>query len=104
MKEMTIRDFCGDYALDIPFGDDSTIVLYFNSFQNALNVKRIIEVDESVPNAATVCDMVEVVRCRDCKHSLFIRSCSKYECKKGCGALKYATDFCSYGERKDGDG
>lgn len=45
-------------------------------------------------------DVVEVVRCKDCQYSCFIRSCSKYECRKGCGALKYATDFCSYGERK----
>ena len=45
-------------------------------------------------------DFVEVVRCRDCKYSYFIKSCSKYECRKGCGILKYCNDFCSYGERK----
>ena len=46
-------------------------------------------------------DAVEVVRCKECKHSSFVSSCSKYECKKGCGALKYSNDFCSYGERKE---
>ncbi len=45
-------------------------------------------------------DVVEVVRCKDCKHSYFVKSCSKYECRKGCGTLKYANDFCSYGEKK----
>ena len=45
-------------------------------------------------------DVVEVVRCKECKHSSFIKSCSKYECKKGCGSLKYSNDYCSYGERK----
>ena len=42
-----------------------------------------------------------VVMCSECKHSYFVRSCSKYECKKGCGTLKYANDFCSRGERKE---
>lgn len=46
-------------------------------------------------------DLVEVVRCKDCKHSYFVKSCSKYECRKGCGTLKYSTDFCSYGERSN---
>ena len=45
-------------------------------------------------------DVVEVVRCKDCKHSHFIKSCSKYECQKGFGALKFSNDFCSYGERE----
>lgn len=58
---------------------------------------------ESIDNQPTV-DAVPVVRCKDCKYSLFIKSCSKYECKKGHGSLKYSTDFCSDGERKDGDG
>lgn len=51
--------------------------------------------------AQPTADVVEVVRCKDCKHSYFVSSCSKYECRKGCGTLKYSTDFCSYGERKE---
>ena len=46
-------------------------------------------------------DVVPVVRCKDCKYSSFIKSCSKYECQKGCGALKFSNDYCSYGEGKD---
>lgn len=56
--------------------------------------------NEKCPHFKIAADVVEVVRCKDCQYSCFIRSCSKYECRKGCGALKYATDFCSYGERK----
>ena len=59
-----ISEICGDWALDIMTGEKVTI--YFNSRQNALNVKRILEVDDSIPNAATVCDMQEVVRCKEC--------------------------------------
>lgn len=112
MKEITVRDVCGDYALDIKLCDNSVFTLYFNSRQNALNVKRIMEVDGSVPNVATVCDMVEVVRCEKCEHKV------DYKGRVMCGrrAIKYdggwsglrATDsdhYCSYGEkRKDGSG
>jgi hypothetical protein len=48
-------------------------------------------------------DVVSVVRCKDCEHSFFIKSCSKYECRKGCGALKFSNDYCSYGERRCSD-
>lgn len=61
------REICGDWALDIHLPDE-TVTIYFNSRQNAENVKRIIETDMSVPNVATVCDMVEVVRCEDCNY------------------------------------
>ena len=53
--------------------------------------------------SAPAVDAVEVVRCKDCKHSYFVKSCSKYECKNGCGTLKYTNDFCSYGERRECD-
>ena len=55
-----IREICGDWALDIDGFNGGKITIYFNSRQNALNVKRILEVDDSIPNAATVCDMQEV--------------------------------------------
>ena len=61
-----ISEICGDWALDINNFNGGKITIYFNSRQNALNVKRILEVDGSIPNAATVCDMQEVVRCKDC--------------------------------------
>ena len=104
--KMQIREFMGDYALDLDYPDEK-IVIYFNSYQNALNVKRIIEVDGSVPNVATVADFVEVVRCKDCK------SCDKFYPNKKIGEepeLEYfckigkhttrADDFCSLGERR----
>lgn len=56
-KELKIRDVCGDYALDIPDYNASNFTLYFNSKKNAENVKRIIEIDGSKPDEATVCDM-----------------------------------------------
>jgi hypothetical protein len=96
-----VREICGDWALDMQNFNDSVITIYFNSMQNALNVKRILEVDASIPNAATVCDMQEVVRCKDCR---LAKESSEFDgwyfCKNNQMTHK-PTHFCSYGERKD---
>lgn len=61
MREiLKIREVSGDYALDIPFADGSVNTIYFNSKRNAETVKRIIEVDGSNLNEATVCDTQEI--------------------------------------------
>lgn len=65
-KELKIRDFCGDYALDIPFADGSVNTIYFNSKQNAEIVKHIIEVDGS----NTVCEMSEESFYKDVKNGV----------------------------------
>lgn len=93
-----IRKICGDWALDMNFSFE-TMTIYFNSRQNALNVKRILEVDKSIPNCATVCDMQEVVRCKDCKYLMF--SDMYGECSQAHMGIVRPDDFCSYGERKD---
>lgn len=56
MSKYEVKDVVCDYGL---FEDDE-LKLILNSKQNALTIKRILEVDESVPNQATVCNMVEV--------------------------------------------
>lgn len=57
-----IREVCGDYAFDVEYSKDFSFTMFFNSLRNAKTVKRCIEVDDSVPNAATAVDFVEVVR------------------------------------------
>lgn len=104
-----IREICGDWALDIDNFNGGKMTIYFNSRQNALNVKRILETDDSIPNAATVCDMQEVVRCKDCKYFLDkqrknhqgICMCGEKDTSYASDFYPYADDFCSYGERKD---
>lgn len=105
-----IREICGDWALDINNFNGGKITIYFKSRQNALTVKRILEVDDSIPNAATVCDMQEVVRCKECKSGICVND--RYMCKRnaiydniskefhGLCAVE-EIHFCSYGERKD---
>ena len=51
-------------------------------------------------NAPTV-DAVEVVRCEDCKYLMF--SDCYGECSKGYIGIVRPDDFCSYGERMEGD-
>ena len=72
--------------------------------------KTIIEYSESdigymIRKRPTV-DAVEVVRCKDCKHwhkdTVFCDYMSYREASERVNW--YADDFCSYGERKDGDG
>lgn len=47
-------------------------------------------------------DAVEVVRCKDCKYYYLDKGCHN----RAAGVLvrRESDDFCSYGERKDGDG
>lgn len=68
------------------------------------DIKKSIEATKTV-------DAVPVVRCRDCKHSREYITvgtvCTKYV--KSLGGREVGlratgkNDFCSYGERKDGD-
>ena len=57
---------------------------------------------------ASVVDAVPVVRCRDCKWYQIRRwndTKPEYDCRKTYALLNVSPeDFCSYGERKGGDG
>ena len=47
-------------------------------------------------------DVVEVVRCRDCKYATYDKSIDSYDCHFWSGdrdQYTEANDFCSYGER-----
>ena len=58
---------------------------------------RYFDVVFDVEEMPTV-DAVEVVRCRDCKHYD-----GKWLCKISGVPSRKPCDFCSHGERKDGD-
>ena len=56
-----------------------------------------------IDDAPTV-DAVEVVRCKDCKYWQDNNDGYPHEeCRWGNGETPDANDFCSYGERKEGD-
>lgn len=62
---------------------------------------------KSILHSAKPIDAVPVVRCRDCKHA-WIHPCGYVYCHRdGRNAYEMTFNldsFCSYGERKDGDG
>lgn len=65
----------------------------------------LVDVVEFLNDMPTV-DAVPVVRCKDCKHwhkdTVF---CGYMLYREASERVNwYADDFCSYGERKDGDG
>lgn len=85
------------------------IALYMteNAYLNDTPLDELKMVANWITDAPTV-DAVEVVRCRDCKHwdseTWFCDNHSTF----GHHGLEWnmfsEDDFCSYGERKDGDG
>lgn len=56
---------------------------------------------EGIADKCTAADVVPVVRCKDCEHGQFMPSCSMYLCRCTGGKLRYADDYCNYGERKE---
>ena len=50
-------------------------------------------------DSAPAADVVEVVRCKDCRHLMF--SDMYGECSQAHMGIVRPDDFCSYGERKD---
>lgn len=56
---------------------------------------EVLKAFEQEPSA----DVVEVVRCKDCKHLMF--SDMYGECSQAHMGIVRPDDYCSYGERKD---
>ena len=78
--------------------------LYCDSCDNRRRAKCLdCWVDDAICliDDAPFVDAVEVTRCKDCKHLMF--SDFYGECKRGNLGIVKPDDFCSYGERKDGD-
>lgn len=74
-------------------------------YHGTIAVRSVLSVFVSLLQKQPTADVVEVVRCRDCKHYI----CGK--CDKifyimdgyyqGGFEVKQPTDYCSYGERKE---
>lgn len=63
------------------------------------NVSELSGKTEQLKNVLS--DVVPVVRCKDCEHGQFMPACSMYLCRCTGGKLRYADDYCNYGERKE---
>ena len=83
------------------YADDFLDLFYVASAgQDKMFVKVVEQVVEDTPTA----DVVEVVRCKDCKHSREqdrVFGITDYKCSKHNISCLSPYDFCSYGERSD---
>ena len=64
--------------------------------------KSMVKAIVSRINAQPAVDVVEVVRCKDCKYFGKDLGYGKHDCKKYEMPYCLENDYCSYGERKDG--
>ena len=60
------------------------------------------EIALPIVNAFPTVDAVIVTRCKDCKYRTKFGNCG-HPCQHGVFRTAYPHDFCSYGERKDGN-
>lgn len=73
-----------------------------NSITKKITFSDGVSIYDSIQKLPTA-DVVEVVRCKDCKHSEEtepVFGITDYECKKLKVQCLSACDFCSYGERR----
>ena len=81
---------------------EKRIDIVMGSEPKAWDKKALRELKMYVVHAVPTADVVEVVRCKDCKYgkidSLF---CCEYECSVFGNSNVEANDFCSYGELKN---
>ena len=93
MDEYIEREAAMDIFGDVPMWDGYYEPYPFEVHCAIVGVVKLIKEELSkVPTA----DVAPVVRCKDCAH-LYGTLCTV------CGLLPQPDDFCSYGERKDGE-
>ena len=66
-------------------------------FNKNLGVPDLLKWLEAQPAA----DVVEVVRCKDCKYAKPMSFKGYFVCKRHHKYCRKADDFCSYGERRE---
>ena len=75
----------------------------FHGFEHAM-YRKICEAEIAIGKTQAA-DVAPVVHCKDCKYWQDNNDGYPHEeCRWGHGETPDADDFCSYGERKDGDG
>lgn len=68
----------------------------FNDMSPDVNLLTVKNRLETIDGA----DVVEVVRCKDCKRAVPLIFRGYYKCRRH-SACRKADDYCSHGERKD---
>lgn len=104
-REALMKNFCGyDLTKCVKYGNESA-----EQQHDSYSTMMMYEIADEIEDAPTA-DVVSVIRCKECKHwkpagSKAGNSFSDMEYIGGCEFTKYyrrESDFCSYGERKEG--
>lgn len=85
------------------FQDDITCAVGTDFMQKVAEAenKQIFEILKWLENEPSA-DVVEVVRCKDCKYNAFKQPNDTIHCHRDFVCVfRKPTDFCSYGERKE---
>lgn len=91
-KEKLIKSILSIQIID---GNTPAIIALKSGGELRIRLDRIeMIVDDSIPNAATPVDFVEVVRCKDCRF---------YSKAGHCGVIGFCepNEFCSRGEKSE---
>lgn len=77
-----------------------------NSIQCSIAAGTVVDIRDSVIIKAPAADVVEVVRCKECKHfskvkQLRVTDLNFSYCHKFHHNITKDDDFCSYGERRE---
>lgn len=94
-KQYQVREMVCDWALDIPLGD-TTVVLHFNSRNNAELVKAILEHEDAHPNEAVPFILPQPINeplTLD-KKRMIAKSCLHYSKSGSCTLRGYAPLDC----------
>lgn len=76
----------------------------FMGFRAVERKKNFMDLVSAVAESCKTIDAVPVVRCKDCKYWQDNNGGYPHdECRWGKGETPDPDDYCSYGERKDGD-
>ena len=84
--------------------NSDTLIEFVKQNTPNLNGETTIECVERAIKETPTADVEEVVRCIDCKHSVYLNYCSinKYKCKRIVTNPLFGADFyCKHGERKE---
>lgn len=83
--------------------NDGTVVLGWEVFYPLQKYNLVEKAAMMAVDGKTAADTVPVTRCKDCEHGQYMPSCSMYLCRCTGGKLRYADDYCNYGERRMSD-
>ena len=84
--------------------DASVLIRDLTAMKSVYDAITLNGIIKALKEATTV-DAVEVVRCKDCKHYEYCEDGEGYFCCSpyGLHSDTAADDFCSYGERREGE-